>query len=434
MHLPLIFKNVINDAKKFHDVKEAFKHCQDLYSNQTRSLVEMVDNKNHQKEINYPYIGIYKKTSNNQEEFYGNTITQALILGNSYLEKLQNIVKEKGEYEIWVGYSFYPMSLAFVCEDSFNNLSVDKKLNINMPCISRIRKGMKEISQSKIKPIGFFHAEHIDYSLNRIYHYCGSHAKDFQKNIIFTNYKMYIDFFVEDGKKWVDNGDYESIVGPDLEYSKCSVNVIDNCSMPQMPTYHLKKKNGNGITIINFGVGPTNTKNITDSLAVLSPNSWLMLGHCAGLKTDQKLGDYVLAQNYARYDHILDQHVSNKIPIPSSAKITENLEQNVIKYKLNGEKVHKGTIATTADRNWELDCDMVQEFVESQAIAVDMESATMSTNAFRFSVPCSAFLCISDMPIHGKIKLRAMAKNFYQTKVRHHFNIGISAIKNLYED
>src|SRR3546814_6808963 len=75
---------------------------------------------------------------------------------------------------------------------------------------------------------------------------------------------------------------------------------------PQMPSYHLVRDNHKGITLINIGVGPSNAKTITDHVAVLRPSAWLMLGHCAGLRTTQRLGDYVLAHGYVRRDHVLD--------------------------------------------------------------------------------------------------------------------------------
>jgi AMP nucleosidase len=38
---------------------------------------------------------------------------------------------------------------------------------------------------------------------------------------------------------------------------------------------------------------PSNAKTMTDHVAVLRPHAWLMLGHCAGLRNSQQLGDYV---------------------------------------------------------------------------------------------------------------------------------------------
>lgn len=63
----------------------------------------------------------------------------------------------------------------------------------------------------------------------------------------------------------------------------------------QMPAYHLIAADGDGITLVNIGVGPSNAKNITDHLAVLRPHCWLMIGHCGGLRQSQTIGDYVLA-------------------------------------------------------------------------------------------------------------------------------------------
>src|SRR3981081_991545 len=65
--------------------------------------------------------------------------------------------------------------------------------------------------------------------------------------------------------------------------------------LPQMPAFHLVQPDSRGITMINIGPGPSNARNITDHVAVLRPHAWLMLGHCAGLRNTQKLGDYVLA-------------------------------------------------------------------------------------------------------------------------------------------
>ncbi len=41
-----------------------------------------------------------------------------------------------------------------------------------------------------------------------------------------------------------------------------------------------------------------------------------MLGHCAGLRNTQALGDYVLAHGYVREDHVLDADLPTWIPIP----------------------------------------------------------------------------------------------------------------------
>jgi len=89
----------------------------------------------------------------------------------------------------------------------------------------------------------------------------------------------------------VEPGNIITGAGPDAERIGLPLG-----RMPQMPSYHLVRDKHMGITLINIGVGPSNAKTITDHVAVLRPSAWLMLGHCAGLRTTQRLGDYVLAQ------------------------------------------------------------------------------------------------------------------------------------------
>ena len=45
-----------------------------------------------------------------------------------------------------------------------------------------------------------------------------------------------------------------------------------------------------------------------------------MLGHCAGLRDSQRLGDYVLAHGYVREDHVLDADLPTWVPVPALAE------------------------------------------------------------------------------------------------------------------
>ena len=100
-------------------------------------------------------------------------------------------------------------------------------------------------------------------------------------------------------------------------------------NLPQMPAYHLKRANGDGITLVNIGVGPSNAKTATDHIAVLRPQAWVMLGHCAGLRNSQSLGDFVLAHAYQREDDVLDTDLPVSVPIPPLAEIQVALESAV---------------------------------------------------------------------------------------------------------
>jgi AMP nucleosidase len=209
---------------------------------------------------------------------------------------------------------------------------------------------------------------------------------------------------------------------------------------PQMPSYHLRRADHSGITLINIGVGPSNAKTITDHVAVLRPAAWLMLGHCAGLRTTQRLGDYVLAHGYVRQDHVLDEDLPTWVPIPPLAEIQVALEQAVAEVAgLSGWELKRimrtGTVASIDNRNWELrdHHEPVRRLSQSRAIALDMESATIAANGFRFRVPYGTLLCVSDKPLHGELKLPGMASEFYARQVGQHLHIGIRALELLRE-
>ena len=72
-----------------------------------------------------------------------------------------------------------------------------------------------------------------------------------------------------------------------------------------------------------------------------------------------------------------------------------------------------------------------RRFSQSRAVALDMESATIAANGFRFRVPYGTLLCVSDKPLHGEIKLPGMANHFYRERVDQHLRIGMRAIELL---
>jgi len=233
---------------------------------------------------------------------------------------------------------------------------------------------------------------------------------------------------------------YTEFVGPGNTIARTGEKVIVTNLTPQMPAFHLKRKDGSGITLVNIGIGPSNAKTATDHIAVLRPHAWLMLGHCAGLRNSQRLGDYVLAHAYVREDHVLDDDLPVWVPVPPLAEIQIALEKAVADVTmLTGYDLKRvmrtGTVATIDNRNWELrdQSGPVQRLSQSRAIALDMESATVAANGFRFRVPYGTLLCVSDKPLHGELKLPGMASEFYRVQVARHLKIGIRALETLRE-
>jgi len=205
----------------------------------------------------------------------------------------------------------------------------------------------------------------------------------------------------------------------------------------QMPAYHLIAPDRSGITLVNIGVGPSNAKTICDHLAVLRPEAWLMIGHCGGLRETQRIGDYVLAHAYLRDDHILDDVLPPEIPIPPIAEVQQALASAA--EDVSGasgadlkKRMRTGTVVTTDDRNWELRYSAsALRFSQSRAIAIDMESATIAAQGYRFRVPYGTLLCVSDKPLHGEIKLPGQANRFYEEAIAAHLQIGIQTCELL---
>jgi AMP nucleosidase len=67
-------------------------------------------------------------------------------------------------------------------------------------------------------------------------------------------------------------------------------------------------------------------------------------------------------------------------------------------------------------------------------VAIDMESATIAAQGYRFRVPYGTLLCVSDKPLHGEIKLPGQANAFYERAISQHLQIGILTCKLLLEE
>lgn len=293
-------------------------------------------------------------------------------------------------------------------------------------------------------PLAPFTAPRVDYSLHRLQHYTATAPEHFQSFVVFTNYQFYVDEFCQWARDVLEReeGGYTALVEPGNVITPAGMKAksrgLPPVRTPQMPSYHLKRGRNTGITLINIGVGPSNAKTITDHVAVLRPSAWIMLGHCAGLRTTQRLGDYVLAHGYVREDHVLDADLPLWVPVPPLAEIQVALEQavkdvaEVSDWELK-RIMRTGTVASIDNRNWELrdHREPVQRLSQSRAIALDMESATIAANGFRFRVPYGTLLCVSDKPLHGELKLPGMASDFYHTQVTRHLRIGIRALEML---
>jgi AMP nucleosidase len=386
---------------------------------------------------------------------YSTTVTQPAFYKSYLLEQLSYLVKDYGA-KISVQHSTQEIPYPYVLKTG-NDLGGDGvtaaelALHFPIPQLAlvgdEIADGLWEPHMTAHLPLSLFDAVRVDYSLKRLQHYSGTHFASFQPWILLTNYHRYVDQFLNWALEQLGNGSpYDAVHLPGGakiirgQTKEQAQKIIEDSPWQkfQMPAYHLSRSDGaGGITLVNIGVGPSNAKNMTDHLAVLRPNCWLMIGHCGGLRHSQRIGDYVLAHAYLRNDKILDTLVPPEVPIPALAEVQVALQQAAA--QVTGEsgdalkaRLRTGTVMTHDDRNWELRWSLERKRINlSRAIAIDMESGTLAAQGYRFRVPYGTLLCVSDKPLHGEIKLPGAANAFYDRAVGEHLMIGIAALENL---
>ncbi|NBZ86554.1 AMP nucleosidase [Stagnihabitans tardus] len=381
---------------------------------------------------------------------YSTTVTKPDLFRNYLTQQLDLLIRNHG-VPVEIGVSDTPMPLHFAMAGQTvphqGVLDFSLRDVFDVPDLSTtnddIVNGTRVQNPDGSLPLAPFTAQRVDYSLARLSHYTATDASHFQNYVLFTNYQFYVEEFETFARAALADPalGYTGFVAAGNAMITTADGVLEPSSKtPQMPTYHLKRADGNGITLVNIGVGPSNAKTATDHIAVLRPHAWLMVGHCAGLRNSQNLGDFCLAHAYLREDHVLDDDLPVWVPIPALAEIQIALQEAVAEVtQLDGYELKRimrtGTVATIDNRNWELrdHSGPVRRLSQSRAIALDMESATIAANGFRFRVPYGTLLCVSDKPLHGELKLPGMASDFYKTQVSRHLQIGIRAMETLRE-
>ncbi|MCB1517781.1 MAG: AMP nucleosidase [Hyphomicrobiaceae bacterium] len=464
----------MRETKPFTDANAAWEYVEALYNEHTGFILDhfrqLADGNVPEGRVRafYPQVEVRSRSFQkavspvpygflHSPGIYRTTITAPRLFKHYLTHQFELILNNHGG-EIFVGPSETPIPLHFAADptepvDGVALRAVDVPLRdiFDAPDLAdtddEISNGTYIPPTGGPYPLAAFTAPRVDYSLHRLNHYSATDPEHFQNFVIFTNYQFYVDEFCRLAHTFMDEGhsEYEAFVEPGNFITKnkrlgggTSGELRER--MPQMPAYHLKAARNRGITMVNIGVGPSNAKTATDHVAVLRPHAWLMLGHCAGLRNSQSLGDYVLGHAYVREDHVLDADVPLSVPVPALAEVQVALEQAVSDVTgLPRPDIKKlmrtGTVASFDNRNWELrdQKEIVRRLSQSRAIALDMESATIAANGFRFRVPYGTLLCVSDKPLHGELKLPGMASEFYSTRVNQHFLIGLRAMEILRE-
>jgi AMP nucleosidase len=385
---------------------------------------------------------------------YAMTVTRPDLFRNYLIEQL-TLLQQDFEVELEVGRSNQEMPFPYVLDGQADVALADigaMEIARHFPTTElayigdEIADGDWFHDPARARPLSLFDGLRTDFSLARLAHYTGTPAEHVQQYVLFTNYHRYVDEFVRWGCEQLKAGTYQALsaaggvlVTAETADPQTAISAAA-WRKHQMPAYHLLGPDRTGVTLVNIGVGPSNAKTICDHLAVMRPQAWLMIGHCGGLRGSQTIGDYVLAHAYLRDDNVLDEVLPPEVPIPAIAEVQVALQRAA--ETVTGEtgevlkrRLRTGTVVTTDDRNWELRySSSALRFNQSRAVAIDMESATIAAQGYRFRVPYGTLLCVSDKPLHGEIKLPGQANAFYERAIGQHLQIGLSTMDLLREE
>lgn len=231
--------------------------------------------------------------------------------------------------------------------------------------------------------------------------YTGTEIDEFGQYILLTNFNLYVELFA----LWFD----------------CEIKGQDRA---------MRSATHDNITIINFGMGSPNAGTIIDLLTIVKPLAVLFLGKCGGLKTQtNKVGDLILPIAAVRGEGTSDDYLPPEVPALPAFALQKAISTTIRDY---GQDYWTGTVYTTNKRVWEHREDFKEYLRSLRVMAIDMETATIFTAAFKNHMPAGALLLVSDIPMEPEgIKTDESDRVVTDTFVELHLSIGIDSLRQL---
>ena len=219
-----------------------------------------------------------------QPGHYATTITRPDLFEN-YLKRQIGLLIRNHNVPVTIGVSETPIPLHFAIPQGLDgNITQDRVSQISLrdvfdvPELSNMNDnivdGLYDNHGGMPLPLAPFTAQRVDYSLARLAHYTATQPEHFQNYVLFTNYQFYVsafEIYAREQLAQTDSGYTSFVATGDHEITSSDAVIEQSTKTPQMPSYHLKRPDGNGITLVNIGVGPSNAKTATDHIAVLRP-------------------------------------------------------------------------------------------------------------------------------------------------------------------
>lgn len=233
--------------------------------------------------------------------------------------------------------------------------------------------------------------------------YSGSSASEIQPYILLTNFMRYVDLFSEKAGAPVRFG-----------------SAMRACHSP-----------GQGVTMIDYGVGSPVAALIIELLSFVKPVAVLMLGMCGGLRDEYEVGDFFNPVAAIRDEGTSNAYMPPQCPSLSSFVIQrfacQELERRNLRYRT-------GVIHTTNVRFWEFNEDFQKTLRAERVQAIDMECATLFTVGFSRVVPVGALMLISDLPFKPQgVKTKESARMVFEKYSDLHIELGVQTLAQMRE-
>jgi AMP nucleosidase len=231
--------------------------------------------------------------------------------------------------------------------------------------------------------------------------YTGTKLAEFGEYIILVNFSNYVEMFADRFKVEVRGRDRSML-----------------------------SATANNISIINFGMGSPNAATIMDLLTAIKVKAVLFLGKCGGLRHDKnKVGDFILPIAAIRGEGTSNDYMPPEVPALPAFALQKAISTTIRDYS---QDYWTGTVYTTNRRVWEHKEDFKEYLRELRCMAIDMETATIFTVAFKNHLPAGALLLVSDIPmIPEGVKTDEGDKKNAARFSDLHLNVGIDSLKQL---
>lgn len=189
--------------------------------------------------------------------------------------------------------------------------------------------------------------------------------------------------------------------------------------------------NGQGITMINFGIGSPNAATVMDLLNAVKPHAALFLGKCGGLKKRVEIGHFVLPIAAIRGEGTGLDYYPIEVPALPSFRLHDFVGHEL---KRLGQQYRTGVVYTTNRRVWEWDEQFKEYLRRIRAIGIDMETATIFLVGHFNEIPRGALLLVSDTPMAAEgIKTAESDRKVTKQYLELHLDIGILVMEKLAE-